>query len=110
MMCSSASTAAYLIYTSICDNAAELYLRNVFQYGQGRGLGGFPSAFPTSNFEMTWVLTLPMSTSNNSDWLTGTVYFTRGWILGQFFGNRKRAEGGQLPGNDPVRRGRYNWL
>ncbi|MCJ1245726.1 hypothetical protein MMC30_002930 [Trapelia coarctata] len=56
MMGSPASTAAYLIHASSWDTTAEKYLRSVLQHGQGNGSGGFPSAFPTTNFELTWVL------------------------------------------------------
>ena len=56
MMGSPSSTAAYLIYTSLWDDAAEDYLHTVQNQGQGYGSGGFPSAFPTSIFEISWVL------------------------------------------------------
>ena len=56
MMASPSSTAAYLIYKSSWDEAAETYLHAVLNQGQGYGLGGFPSAFPTSIFEISWVL------------------------------------------------------
>ena len=55
MMASPASTAAYLINTSIWDDEAEDYLRNVICYGKGQGKGGVPSAFPTTIFEVSWV-------------------------------------------------------
>lgn len=54
-MSSPASTAAYLIYATEWDDECEAYLRTVFDKGQGNGTGGFPSAFPSEIFEVTWV-------------------------------------------------------
>lgn len=51
MMGSPASTAAYLIYSSVWDEAAEQYLRNVVQNCEG-----VPSAFPTPIFEISWTI------------------------------------------------------
>jgi len=87
MMSSPAATAAYLIYASSWDSTAEGYLRKVLQRGRGNGSGGFPSAFPTTNFELTWVLTLSIPTTTYSNQLTGTVDSTRGWVLGKFSGD-----------------------
>ena len=55
IIASPSSTAAYLIYTSVWDDDAEAYLRNVIQHGQRKGSGGLPSAFPICIFEATWV-------------------------------------------------------
>ncbi|KAH8684366.1 hypothetical protein BGZ60DRAFT_442141 [Tricladium varicosporioides] len=55
-MSSPASTAAYLIYATEWDDECESYLRMVFDKGQGNGTGGFPSAFPSEIFEVTWIL------------------------------------------------------
>lgn len=55
MMASPAATAAYLMCHSTWDNASEAYLKNVVAYGSGLGSGGVPGAFPSSNFEVTWV-------------------------------------------------------
>ena len=55
MMASPASTAAYLIHSSIWDEESEGYVRRVIFEGKGNGLGGVPSVFPTTIFEMTWV-------------------------------------------------------
>lgn len=54
-MASPASTAAYLIHASTWDEEAERYVRKVIVEGQGNGVGGVPSVFPTTIFEMTWV-------------------------------------------------------
>jgi len=56
MMASPASTAAYLIHSSSWDYEAELYLRETIHNGSGLGLGGVPSAFPSSVFELSWIL------------------------------------------------------
>lgn len=55
MMGSPASTAAYLIFSGIYDEDMELYLRGVSDHWQARDTGAFPSAFPTTIFELTWV-------------------------------------------------------
>lgn len=56
MMASPSSTAAYLMYTSEWDNEAEDYLRHVIKDGPGRGTGAVPSAFPSTYFEYSWVM------------------------------------------------------
>ena len=55
MMASPASTAAYLIHASTWDEEAERYIRKVIFKGEGKGVGGVPSVFPTTIFEITWV-------------------------------------------------------
>jgi hypothetical protein len=56
MLASPASTAAYLMNATDWDEEAEAYLRMVFQRQSEMGhKGGFPSAFPTTNFEISWV-------------------------------------------------------
>ena len=57
MMASPASTAAYLINSSVWDDEAEAYLCHVISAGTGKNSGGVPSAFPTTLFEITWVRT-----------------------------------------------------
>jgi hypothetical protein len=54
MMASPSATAAYLMEGS-WDEVAESYLKDVFQHGAGKGTGGFPSAFPSEVFEISWV-------------------------------------------------------
>ncbi|ROV87853.1 hypothetical protein VSDG_09528 [Cytospora chrysosperma] len=56
MMASPASTAAYLMHCSTWDDESEQYLRHVVEAGSGRGSGGVPSAFPSTFFEISWVV------------------------------------------------------
>lgn len=56
MMASPSSTAAYLIYVSSWNDAAEDYLHTVQNKCPEYGSGGFPSAFPASIFAISWVL------------------------------------------------------
>ncbi|PGG95909.1 hypothetical protein AJ79_09819 [Helicocarpus griseus UAMH5409] len=56
-MASPSSTAACLIYSTSWDDESEEYLRWALTAGAGRGGGGVPSAFPSTYFEVTWVLT-----------------------------------------------------
>jgi hypothetical protein len=56
MMASPSSTAAYLMNVSKWDDESEEYLRHVVTAGPGWGSGGVPSAFPTTHFEYSWVL------------------------------------------------------
>ena len=55
MMCSPASTAAYLMNSSLWDEEAEQYLSRVVSHGYKTKIGSVPSAFPTPIFELTWV-------------------------------------------------------
>jgi hypothetical protein len=56
-MASPSSTAAYLMHASSWDDEAEAYLHTVLELGAGQSSGGVPSAFPSTYFEVTWVLT-----------------------------------------------------
>ncbi|KAK1595401.1 ent-kaurene synthase [Colletotrichum navitas] len=56
IMSSPSATAAFLMNLSAWDDEAEQYLRNVVARGPGNGRGGVPSAFPSTNFEYTWIL------------------------------------------------------
>ncbi|QSZ31417.1 hypothetical protein DSL72_000982 [Monilinia vaccinii-corymbosi] len=53
-MASPSSTAAYLMNCSVWDQEAEL--RNAVAHSIGRGTGSVPRAFPTTSFEVTWIL------------------------------------------------------
>lgn len=55
MMGSPSSTAAYLQYSTEWNESCEKYLYRVLSGGAGKGNGGFPSAYPTTNFEIIWV-------------------------------------------------------
>lgn len=61
MMASPSATASYLIRCNTWDDEAEAYLRLVVSNGHGQGLGGVPSAYPSTNFELTWVRSLRSS-------------------------------------------------
>jgi hypothetical protein len=56
MMASPSSTAAYLMNVSKWDEDSEHYLRHVVAAGPGWGNGGVPSAYPSTHFEYSWVL------------------------------------------------------
>ena len=55
MMASPAATASYLMKTPEWDDEAEAYLRLAIECGDGKGKGGVPSAWPSTNFEIIWV-------------------------------------------------------
>ena len=55
MMGSPSATAAYLMRSSVWDHDAEDFLRLVMEVGSGKGHGGVPNAFPSTNFEVLWV-------------------------------------------------------
>ncbi|KAI3393844.1 hypothetical protein diail_3571 [Diaporthe ilicicola] len=55
-MASPSSTAAYLMNVSSWDDEAEDYLKHVITRGPGCGQGSVPSAYPSSNFEFSWIL------------------------------------------------------
>ncbi|PSN61437.1 hypothetical protein BS50DRAFT_578453 [Corynespora cassiicola Philippines] len=56
MMASPAATASYLMKSNEWDDSAEAYLRLVVERGDGQGSGAVPSAYPSTNFEMLWVV------------------------------------------------------
>ncbi|KAF2018551.1 hypothetical protein BU24DRAFT_458311 [Aaosphaeria arxii CBS 175.79] len=56
MMGSPAATASYLMKSPEWDPEAEAYLRMVVECGDGMGSGAVPSAYPSTNFEMLWVV------------------------------------------------------
>jgi hypothetical protein len=56
MLASPSSTAAYLMNATQWDDDAEAYLRMVSQHQSELGQkGGFPSAYPSTIFETSWV-------------------------------------------------------
>lgn len=57
MMGSPSSTAAYLMNCSVWDDEAEMYLRTVLNSTQGTDGRSLPCAFPTTVFELSWVIT-----------------------------------------------------
>ena len=56
MMGSPAATAAYLIFSGTYDEEMEAYLQEVSYHWQASDKNAFPSAFPSTTFELTWVL------------------------------------------------------
>ncbi|KAL8687225.1 MAG: hypothetical protein Q9218_006544 [Villophora microphyllina] len=54
LMASPAATASYLMRSPTWNDEAEAYLRLVTERGEGRGKGGVPSAWPSTNFEILW--------------------------------------------------------
>jgi hypothetical protein len=57
MMYSPSSTAAYLINASEWDAEAEAYLQMVLDKAEVSICGGFPAAYPSEVFELSWVST-----------------------------------------------------
>lgn len=55
IMASPSATASYLIRSTKWDDEAEAYLRLAISNGDGNSSGGVPSAYPSTNFELTWV-------------------------------------------------------
>ena len=82
IMASPSATASYLIRSTKWDDEAEAYLRLAISNGDGKGSGGVPSAYPSTNFELTWVwafLRLVIGL-----WLTsctGYFYLFGGWAV-----------------------------
>lgn len=56
LMGSPSSTAAYLMNASAWDNESEKYLHQVVEVGAGKGDGGVPSAYPSTHFEISWII------------------------------------------------------
>lgn len=57
IMASPSATAAYLISSSSWDDEAEGYLRHVIARSSNtKDYGGVPSAFPSTHFEYSWVV------------------------------------------------------
>ena len=80
MLFSPSSTAAYLIHSSTWDEQAESYLQDVYQNGQGHGCGGFPSAYPSTQFEISWVRIL-CSGPRYKLIFEGTFYASKSWVF-----------------------------
>ncbi|KAK3381795.1 hypothetical protein B0H63DRAFT_561415 [Podospora didyma] len=67
MLASPAATAAYLIYSTDWDPAAESYLRSVVANGSGKGGGSVPTAFPSAFFELAWVTSTLLKTRASTE-------------------------------------------
>ena len=62
IMASPSATSSYLIRASSWDDEAEAYLRLAISNGEGNNSGGVPSAYPSTNFELTWVVSTLLET------------------------------------------------
>lgn len=56
MTASPAATAAYLMNCTSWDDEAEAYLHHIVSVGHSKSVGGVPSRFPTTVFEVTHVI------------------------------------------------------
>ena len=56
MLGSPSSTSAYLMHSTTWDDESEAYLRNVIKLSAGQNTGAIPSAFPSTYFETSWLL------------------------------------------------------
>ncbi|KAI0883796.1 uncharacterized protein GGS22DRAFT_180426 [Annulohypoxylon maeteangense] len=105
MMASPASTAAYLMNTSSWVDEAELYLRNVLHRPNNLGSGGVPCAWPTTIFEVSWVISTLASAGVSID-KSETSAFCR--LLQETLRTQKGVLGfsqGTLPDADDTARG-----
>ncbi|PSR97188.1 hypothetical protein BD289DRAFT_111676 [Coniella lustricola] len=85
MMASPAATAAYLMHHSTWDGAAETYLRNAVSHSCGAGSGGVPGAYPSSNFEITWILSTILKARPSKDLLAlPEIDKIRSYVLSQY--------------------------
>ncbi|KAJ6577338.1 hypothetical protein B0H19DRAFT_1119261 [Mycena capillaripes] len=55
-MASPSSTAAYLMHASVWDAECEAYLREVVSQCEINGKGSVPCAWPTTFFELSWIV------------------------------------------------------
>ena len=62
IMASPSATSSYLIRANSWDDEAEAYLRLAISNGEGNNSGGVPSAYPSTNFEITWVASTLLET------------------------------------------------
>ncbi|RAL64942.1 hypothetical protein DID88_001533 [Monilinia fructigena] len=89
-MASPSSTAAYLMNCSVWDQEAELYLRNAVANSIGKGTGSVPCAFPTTIFEVTWILSTLLK-SHFSNNVLGPYNLS---ILSEFLKKELKVQGG----------------
>ncbi|ROW08497.1 hypothetical protein VMCG_03254 [Cytospora schulzeri] len=85
MMASPASTAAYLMNLSWWDDEAEEYLRHVIEFGAGKASGGVPSAYPSTHFEYTWILSTMLRSGFSSSSLDCPASRKMTQVLAQAF-------------------------
>ncbi|KAJ7213162.1 Ent-kaurene synthase [Mycena pura] len=55
-MASPSSTAAYLMHATVWDNECEAYLTEVIAQCEPQGKGSVPCAWPTTFFELSWIV------------------------------------------------------
>ncbi|GAW15641.1 hypothetical protein ANO14919_050600 [Xylariales sp. No.14919] len=67
MMASPAATAAYLMNVSTWDRGVEAYLRTVVKNTSTKSSGGVPGAFPSSTFELTWIVSTLLKANPYAD-------------------------------------------
>ncbi|KKY15986.1 putative ent-kaurene synthase [Diplodia seriata] len=92
MMASPSSTAAYLMHVSTWDADAEDYLRHVIQRASNNGDGGVPSAYPSTYFELTWILSTLLKSGYTAADLDSRELEKAKTILAQVF----KREGGTI--------------
>ncbi|KAI3390347.1 hypothetical protein diail_10006 [Diaporthe ilicicola] len=93
MMGSPSSTAAYLMHASQWDDESEAYLRHVIKHAAGQGIGAVPSAFPSTHFESTWMLTTLFRAGFSASQLACDELNKMTEILGNSFKNEGGAIG-----------------
>ncbi|KAI0010240.1 hypothetical protein F4779DRAFT_320603 [Xylariaceae sp. FL0662B] len=85
VMASPSSTAAYLMNVSIWDDETEEYLRYVMAKRSGKGDGCMPSAFPSTLFELSWVVSMLLENGfRRNDLGARNTEVIRGILLGAF--------------------------
>ncbi len=109
MMASPSSTAAYLIYASRWDDDAEAYLHRACEHGAGLGTGGFPSAYPTTIFETSWV-SLKRNGSGQADCSVGSINIASSRFHGGFFRCISHPATRSAFRDKPCRERRDSWL
>ena len=78
MMGSPSATAAYLVFSGTFDEDMEAYLQEVSHHGQAPDTGAFPTAFPTTIYELTWVWLRYCPIRASIDVTLGNVDLNRG--------------------------------
>ena len=78
MMGSPAATAAYLVFSGTSDEDMIAYLQGVSHHWQAPEIDAFPSVFPSTIFELTWVWLQKCPTWASIDVNLGNVDFIRG--------------------------------
>ncbi|KAI1454031.1 Copalyl diphosphate synthase [Annulohypoxylon moriforme] len=93
MMGSPSATAAYLMNIPSWDGEAEAYLRQVIKSAAGQGSGGVPSAYPSTYFEYTWIISTLLQGGFTASDLGCPELIKMTQILAQAFQNEKGVIG-----------------